>query len=266
MASTPTTTSATSNSLHPCRGRPHPSRRGSVASFRQDPDHPGLDFWRPARPFGPTLSELAGIALCFVGATLRFWATRVSAQGFPSRRRGPYALVRNPLYLGTYLMAIGTAWAMRLVALGRVHGPLCRDLFIISFWTRDEAEAHIRSPYLTYCERVPRFFLVLAANSEALAQVNPEPRTIDSLGPWRKEQSLRKLTEPFVLLIGFVAAVAFGLAEIQLSSLHTWPSSARRSSRDSGEKGRIAFVGPSHGTQICWMRNPYIIASRLVGS
>jgi len=144
MASTPTTTSATSNPLHPCRGRPHPSRRGSVASFRARPGSPWPGFLASCSSFRPDIIRAGReIALCFVGATLRFWASGIWQDSVPPSEA--LRLVRNPLYLGTYLMAIEPPGPLRTGALGRVHGPLCRDLSLYHSGRRDEAEAHIRS-------------------------------------------------------------------------------------------------------------------------
>ena len=53
-----------------------------------------------------------GIVICFAGATLRFWASGYLRKDSRPAVGGPYAQVRNPLYLGTYIMAIGTATAI----------------------------------------------------------------------------------------------------------------------------------------------------------
>src|SRR3954447_818974 len=58
-----------------------------------------------------------GIVLCFLGASLRYWASGYLRKDSRPAVGGPYAWVRNPLYLGTYLMAIGTAWSVRQYAL-----------------------------------------------------------------------------------------------------------------------------------------------------
>src|SRR6478672_7302591 len=52
-----------------------------------------------------------GIALCFLGASLRFWASGYLRKDTRPAVGGPYSFFRNPLYLGTYLMAVGTVWA-----------------------------------------------------------------------------------------------------------------------------------------------------------
>src|SRR5688572_18582763 len=53
-----------------------------------------------------------GALVCFLGATLRFWASGFLRKDSQLAVGGPYAFVRNPLYLGTYLMAVGVAWAI----------------------------------------------------------------------------------------------------------------------------------------------------------
>src|SRR5262249_40261189 len=53
-----------------------------------------------------------GILICFLGASLRFWASGYLRKDTRPAVGGPYAFVRNPLYLGTYLMALGTIWAI----------------------------------------------------------------------------------------------------------------------------------------------------------
>src|SRR3954467_2732139 len=56
--------------------------------------------------------SLPGIAVCFAGATIRYWASGYLRKDSRPAVGGPYAFVRNPLYLGTWLMAIGAALAV----------------------------------------------------------------------------------------------------------------------------------------------------------
>ena len=65
--------------------------------------------------------NLPGFLLCFTGATIRFLASGYLHKDSKIAVGGPYAYTRNPLYFGTYLMALGTALAMEnrlLTALG----------------------------------------------------------------------------------------------------------------------------------------------------
>src|SRR5947209_6911495 len=58
-----------------------------------------------------------GIVVCFIGSLIRFWASGHLRKDARPAVGGPYAHVRNPLYLGTYLMAVGTALAIRNIPL-----------------------------------------------------------------------------------------------------------------------------------------------------
>ncbi len=48
-----------------------------------------------------------GGTVALVGASLRIWASGHIDKGRVLARGGPYALTRNPLYLGSFLMALG---------------------------------------------------------------------------------------------------------------------------------------------------------------
>ena len=62
-----------------------------------------------AEPTGRTLA--AGFFLALLGEALRVWASGHIEKTQRLATGGPYAHTRNPLYLGTFLMAIGVAIA-----------------------------------------------------------------------------------------------------------------------------------------------------------
>ena len=66
-----------------------------------------------ARPTPLLLIVAAGFALA--GASIRFWASGTLLKDEVLARTGPYAMIRNPLYLGSILIAIGFAAANRNV-------------------------------------------------------------------------------------------------------------------------------------------------------
>lgn len=153
-----------------------------------------------------------GIALCFVGATIRFWASGYLRKDTRPAVGGPYAWVRNPLYLGTYLMALGTALSVESWALLGI----CSVIFaaIYHFIILDE-EIKLREifgePYVKYCTLVPRFFpRPWPASRSALTAVNPEPAY--AVYDWKlsmKNKSYEAYAS-FAGLIAFVALCAFG--------------------------------------------------------
>ncbi|MDR3608294.1 MAG: isoprenylcysteine carboxylmethyltransferase family protein [Oligoflexia bacterium] len=152
-----------------------------------------------------------GIILCFLGATLRFWASGYLRKDSRPAVGGPYAWVRNPLYLGTYLMALGTAWAIQNYVLLAVITVLFAAIY--HFIILDEETKLTRifgEPYAIYRSAVPRFFpRPWPAKHSMLEKVNPEA------DHWRFSYEIavkNKAMEAyysFAGLIGFVALIAW---------------------------------------------------------
>ncbi|HUY93229.1 MAG TPA: isoprenylcysteine carboxylmethyltransferase family protein [Pirellulales bacterium] len=105
--------------------------------------------------------EALGWAAFVAGAAIRFWATLYIG----GRKRltvvceGPYSLCRNPLYVGTFLIAVSAALTLRSAtfALGILLGA------VFYAWATVPAEERYLSetlgePYLRYCRRTPRFW------------------------------------------------------------------------------------------------------------
>ncbi|HJT31302.1 MAG TPA: isoprenylcysteine carboxylmethyltransferase family protein [Pirellulales bacterium] len=110
--------------------------------------------------WGKVMIEALGWAVFVAGAALRFWATLYIG----GRKRlvlvceGPYSLCRNPLYVGTFLIALSAAVMLASVtfAAGIVIGA------IFYAWATVPAEerylaGQLGEPYLRYCRQVPRF-------------------------------------------------------------------------------------------------------------
>lgn len=118
-----------------------------------------LALWPEPRP------SLVALALLVAGEGLRLWA--VGHIGRRSRTRGsdvgalvdtgPYAAVRNPLYVGNLLLwaAIGTvAWPLALVAVPLV----ALHYALIVRWEEHNLLAKVGPAYADYLERVPRWW------------------------------------------------------------------------------------------------------------
>ena len=108
----------------------------------------------------------AGVVLVALGQLLRCWGV-----GCIKRYRGeevkadelatwgPYALVRNPLYVGNGLVGLGWSW---------IAGPAAVVVFLLAFWilyglliVPHEEEfllGEFGQNYRDYCARVGRFF------------------------------------------------------------------------------------------------------------
>lgn len=107
------------------------------------------------------LLEALGWLVFVAGAALRFWATLYIG----GRKRlvlvsdGPYSLCRNPLYVGTFLIALSTA--IMLESLTFAAGVWLAAAFYA--WATVPAEerylaSQLGEPYRRYCQSVPRFF------------------------------------------------------------------------------------------------------------
>lgn len=122
-----------------------------------------LYFSEPAR-----YTVIAGTLFIAVGEFLRIWA--VGYAGASTRARtlgaardlvttGPYSYVRNPLYLGNFLLSLGVCLLANVYWLVAVLiiGYFCQYLPIVAL-----EEAYLLescgSVYQTYREQVPRFF------------------------------------------------------------------------------------------------------------
>ena len=119
----------------------------------------------PAQPTHPALPWL-GAALIAAGELVRLWAVRHI--GVISRTRsdrlgplvatGPFALIRNPLYLGNIAIWTGFALSARLPYLA----PIVLLVLVLTYhaivrWEERLLEARVGEPYRLYAARVPRW-------------------------------------------------------------------------------------------------------------
>lgn len=108
----------------------------------------------------------AGAILCVAGVGFCIWArltlgrnwsgTVTLKEGHELIERGPYRLVRHPIYTGLLVMSVGT-----FIVVGRVAGIVGLVLVFISFWIklRDEEQVMLKQfpeQYTAYQARVKR--------------------------------------------------------------------------------------------------------------
>jgi protein-S-isoprenylcysteine O-methyltransferase Ste14 len=116
---------------------------------------------------GPSTFLVAiGVAVTLLGEAIRLWAVRHI--GVISRTRserlgplvdtGPFAWVRNPLYVGNILLWAGFALSARLVWLAPLIVLLLAfEYHAIVRWEEQLLEARMGAPYREYRTRVPRW-------------------------------------------------------------------------------------------------------------
>jgi protein-S-isoprenylcysteine O-methyltransferase Ste14 len=127
--------------------------------------------WR-ARPEWWSLA--AGSAIALVGVGIRALASGHVKKNEELATSGPYAYTRNPLYLGSIVIAAGFAlaslrWeiaAMLVLLFAAVYIPVIRG-------EEEYLDQHFAN-YAAYCERVPRLLPRLAAGAEGRSQFSAE--------------------------------------------------------------------------------------------
>jgi protein-S-isoprenylcysteine O-methyltransferase Ste14 len=105
----------------------------------------------------PSLASLEiGFPVSIVGLGLRAWAAGHLEKNTTLAEGGPYAYVRNPLYIGTLLTAAGLAIASRRWELGALFAAV---FLLIYLPVVELEEQHLRGlfpEYHDYARRVPK--------------------------------------------------------------------------------------------------------------
>ena len=103
----------------------------------------------------PTAESLwQGLPLAALGVALRAWAAGCLYKNQRLATGGPYAYLRNPLYLGTLTVAAGLVLATRRWELAVLFGGA---FALIYFPTIEQEEQHLRAlfpEFAAYAERV----------------------------------------------------------------------------------------------------------------
>jgi protein-S-isoprenylcysteine O-methyltransferase Ste14 len=131
------------------------------------------DFYPVARD----LVIMAGTILVTGGAALRTWAG-LYIGGRKNRqvvRDGPYALARNPLYLGNLLAAGGIALLSGSVVVAVLTFPVTRLVFLLTIRSEEaKLTAKFGPEYLAYRAAVPMFLPQPQAISRFLSDETPK--------------------------------------------------------------------------------------------
>jgi protein-S-isoprenylcysteine O-methyltransferase Ste14 len=141
----------------------------------------------------PTWAALAaGLPVSIAGLAVRAWASGHLEKNLTLAESGPYAHVRNPLYLGTLAVAAGFVIAARRWELGLLFGAV---FLLIYLPVVELEEQHLRklfSSYVAYAQRVPKLIPRLSAS-----------------GPQKPFQwALYRRNREYEALGGFLAGVA----------------------------------------------------------
>ena len=119
-----------------------------------------------AGEYGDAITWVPGLILLALGEGLRLWGVAVVGKGSRTRgggvgqlaMHGPYAYVRNPLYLGNFLLTLGATCLSELLWLI----PAVIVLFVVQYvpivlWEERVLAERFGPPYAAYCQQVPRW-------------------------------------------------------------------------------------------------------------
>lgn len=100
-------------------------------------------------------SLLWGLPVCVPGIALRAWAAGHLAKNERLTITGPYAYTRNPLYLGTLLVAAGLAVASRSLGLGILFALVFIFVYLPVIELEEQHLRKLFTAYAAYAVRVP---------------------------------------------------------------------------------------------------------------
>ncbi len=104
----------------------------------------------------PTALSLAvGVPISLAGLALRAWAAGCLAKNRELATGGPYAYSRNPLYLGTLIVAAGLVVASRSIGLGALFAAVFLLIYLPVIQNEEQHLRRLFPEYADYAARVP---------------------------------------------------------------------------------------------------------------
>src|SRR3990172_10584559 len=102
---------------------------------------------------------LTGIPFILLGETVRTWASGFIKKNRELAQGGPYALTRNPLYLGNFLIGAGFSIMANNLLLLFLFLKIFTLVYIIIIKNEEKSLLEkFGDTYLTYKNKVPVFF------------------------------------------------------------------------------------------------------------
>jgi protein-S-isoprenylcysteine O-methyltransferase Ste14 len=104
----------------------------------------------------PSLKSLIyGLPISVAGLILRAWAAGHLAKNQQLATSGPYAYMRNPLYLGTLIVAAGLAAAGRSAGLALLFAAVFLLVYLPAILLEEQHLRQLFPEYADYARRVP---------------------------------------------------------------------------------------------------------------
>jgi protein-S-isoprenylcysteine O-methyltransferase Ste14 len=144
----------------------------------------------------PTAESMAwGVPVSLAGLALRAWAAGCLAKNQQLATGGPYAYTRNPLYLGTLLVAAGLAIAARSPWLAALFAAVFLFVYLPVIQNEEQHLRKIFPDYAAYADRVPALWPRLT------------PASPENSNPFRAALYLRN--QEYQAGLGFIAGMLF---------------------------------------------------------
>jgi protein-S-isoprenylcysteine O-methyltransferase Ste14 len=102
-----------------------------------------------------TLSLALGLPVSALGIALRAWATGHVEKNIRLAESGPYAYLRNPLYIGTLLAAAGFAIASRQWPLAVLFAVVFLFIYLPAIELEEQHLRKLFPDFTAYAQRVP---------------------------------------------------------------------------------------------------------------
>jgi len=115
-------------------------------------------------------SLAVGLPVSLAGLALRAWAAGCLAKNRELATGGPYAYTRNPLYLGTLLVAAGLAIASRSVGLGMLFAAVFLLVYLPVIQLEEQHLRNLFPDYGSYAAVVPALWPRLTAAPDKNAE------------------------------------------------------------------------------------------------
>jgi protein-S-isoprenylcysteine O-methyltransferase Ste14 len=133
-----------------------------------------------------------GLPIAVAGLALRAWAAGHLEKNRRLAVSGPYAWLRNPLYIGTLLVAAGLVAAARRWELGVLFALVFGFIYLPVIEAEEQHLRKLFREYQTYAEHVPMLF----------------PRWHTARATKRFRWELYRVNQEYQALLGFLAGAA----------------------------------------------------------
>ncbi len=141
----------------------------------------------------PSWTSLSvGLPVSIVGLALRAWAAGHLEKNLALTVSGPYARVRNPLYIGTLTVAAGFAIAARRWELGVLFAAVFALIYLPVVELEEQHLRKLFPDYAEYARAVPKLF----------------PRIVPAEAQKNFEWRVYRRNREYEALAGFLAGVA----------------------------------------------------------